>query len=180
MRRALMLSMLLFFGCSKKEENKVDQLTGTNITQASAPGESKENPLLYGQSLTIPEGWTITITGYDSDAWPAIQAENIYNTAPASGYKYIMVKVKISNASAQSPSNPWPDLNLRLVGSENVEYKSFDTSNVLPGKFPDGDLYTGGMAEGNIDFQVKQGETGLILFSRFSSDQTKWRYFKCN
>lgn len=152
-------------------------------TEAPDPedlGKSRDNPVPAGTSLLEPEGWELTVVGFTDDAFSLVEAENSFNDPPEAGYKMIIIRVRAKNVSADDPADFDASFALRLVGSENVGYSTFERScGVIPDSFSDlsSSVFAGGEVEANICFQVLENETDLALFTEFflgDDDDSRW------
>jgi hypothetical protein len=151
--------------------------TPTATPKPEPVGLTRENPVPLGHALTVPPGWEIKVLSVDWDAWPEVQAENMFNDPPQSGYRMIMVRVSAKNVQSGGDTDLVWDVDFAFVGSQNVVRKPFDPSC---GVIPDdiwAELFPGGRTEGNVCFQAPTTETGLLMIAEFSwSDQDR-RYF---
>jgi hypothetical protein len=112
---ALMISVLMM------------AIGGTLIANVAS---SASGPLLNGDnncdgSVTVADGCCV----------PSTRCIHTCNRdAPPSHFS--IVRVKVTNVSADDPANPDPSFALRMVGSENVGYTTFGNScGVIPDPF---------------------------------------------
>lgn len=154
---------------------------GGTPTPQPAFGLSRNNPVPAGQSFRVPEGWELSIVHFFPDATQLVLDENQFNDPPASGHVFAMVRVKITNISADDPADPEPTFSLRMVGSNNVTYTNFQNScGVTPDDFAlmSTELFRGGSVEGNVCYEVPSGETGFEIFTHFFlADEADTRWF---
>lgn len=143
-----------------------------------AAGTDRAHPIPLGQPGNIGGGWTVTVTGVSFDAWPAIGAANMFNTAPASGVQDVMVSVSATYTGSGS-SHLDSDYALRAVGASNVAYTSFGNScGVLPDpnlSLADPEVFSGGTVSGNAAcWQVSAADVGsLEMFAQPLLGQTQ-------
>ena len=153
--------------------------TPTSIPPSPTPYPygSRQNPVLVGTTATTPNGWEITVIGFDSDAWPEVLAENQFNDPPWPGNRMVLIKVRVTNIAAGKPAQIG-DFNFNLIGSYNHLYTTFDDES-RRGVIPDGlgaeasqgvrldkwgvQVWQGSSTEGNICFQLPVDETNLLL-----------------
>jgi len=144
-------------------------------------GLSRGNPVPRGVPVVVPEGWEITVLDFIDDAWPLVEAENMFNDPPEPGYRMVIVRVRGKNVSAEDPADFDAEFALRLVGSANVTYTTFDRScGVIPDDFTfmSTEVWRGGDIQGNVCFQVRQDENDFVLFTHFFlSDEDDRRWF---
>ena len=138
-------------------------------------GFSRTNPMPSGLSVITEEyGFVISIISTNNDAWTEIEAESMFNSPPKSGNQYRMFRLKVQNASGNDDS-PFSMEAYRFsaVGASSVV---FDDWWAGCGFIPDElsvELFNGGVAEGNICFEVPINEMGLVIY--FSDGQnTYW------
>jgi len=67
---------------------------------APGAGLTRDNPMPFGQTLTVPPGWDVTVLDVDWDAWPEVHAENMFNEPPEEGYRMVMVTVRATNVQS--------------------------------------------------------------------------------
>jgi len=133
-------------------------------------GTARSNPVPLGTAAPIGNGWTVQITGVNTDAWPAIQAANLFNAAPPTGSVDVIVTVSATYTGAGS-SHLDSGYTLRAVGASNVSYTSFTNNcGVLPVPhldLDDPEVFTGGTVSGNAAcFQVTASDAGtLVLYT---------------
>lgn len=121
----------------------------------SGPG-SRTNPLQIGQTASNKE-WSVTL-GQPTEAWSVVSAENQFNESPKPGMEFWMVPVRATYTGSET-GNPF-ELRVEFVGSDNRTYT--DGCGVIPSPLTDvGELYPGGVAEGNVCVAVPAGADGL-------------------
>lgn len=135
----------------------------------TSKGLSKSAPVPMGESVSTPDGFTAKVASITDGnrAWDIIKATNQFNEAPATGYRYAIVGITVTNnKSAQEPAYI-SGADFALVGSSNVVFRSFDKSVVMPseGVLKDlrGQLYHGGTLTGALCFYIPNNETNLVL-----------------
>lgn len=101
---------------------------------------------------TFADTWEVTVGKYDPDAWPEIQAENMFNDPPADGNVYITLPVTVTYIG-QDSGLAWVDLDFQFVTADG---RSFNQASVVePNDLTDvADLYNGGVGQGNVTFEV--------------------------
>jgi hypothetical protein len=148
-------------------------------TPSPAPGTglSRNDPVAFGQTLTVPPGWEITVLDVDWDAWPEVHAENMFNEPPEEGYRMVMVTVRAKNVQSGDKSDWISDYDFEMVGSRNTIYP---LSGLWCGVIPDdlgGEVFPGGTLEGNACFQAGIDETDLLLIAALEWSDEDRRFF---
>lgn len=149
-------------------------------TPPAGVGLSRENPVPMGQPFLVPEGWEITILQFIPDATQIVLDENMFNDPPAPGRRYSIVRVRMKNVSAGNPADPDAGFALRMVGSQNIGYSTFEEScGVIPDDidWKSDDIFQGGTVEGNLCYQTGVGETDFTIFTAFflsSDENVRW------
>jgi hypothetical protein len=144
---------------------------------APGAGLTRDNPVPFGQTLTAPPGWDITVSNVDWDAWPEVHAENMFNDPPEEGYRMVMVTVRAKNVQAGDETDTIWDSDFEMVGSRNIVYTTFERSC---GVIPDdlwAEVFPGGTVEGNVCFQAGINETNLLLIAALTWSNADRRYF---
>ncbi|TGJ97552.1 hypothetical protein DLJ96_06270 [Actinotalea fermentans ATCC 43279 = JCM 9966 = DSM 3133] len=123
---------------------------------AAAPG-TRANPHPVGTTVGN-EDWSIVV-GTPREAWGEISAENQFNSPPEAGLEFWIVPLTATYQGATS-GTPWLDLSVKFVGDDAVTYEGY--CGVIPNNIQDvGELYAGGVAEGNACVAVPAGAPGL-------------------
>lgn len=155
---------------------------GPTPTPVSQAGLTRNNPVPRGSSLVTPEGWRIEVLDFDPDATQIVLDENQFNDPPKPGFRYAIVRIRMTNVSAGSPGDPDPGFALRMVGSRNVGYSTFEEScGVIPddADFKSDDIFPGGALEGNVCYQIGQTENNFTIYTDFLfSDEEDSRWFE--
>ena len=148
--------------------NKPDLSASSPTTSADEnkdgnPGQpgTRENPLPIGQTVSNQD-WDLTL-GAPREAWTEIAAENQFNDPPEAGMEYWMVPVT-ATYKGDDTGNTAFEISVKFVGSDNRTYD--DRCGVIPTPLEDvGELYKGGVAEGNVCVAVPAGADGLWTVS---------------
>lgn len=118
---------------------------------------SRDSPLPIGETVTNDE-WTVTL-GQPREAGAEIAAENQFNDAPDAGMQFWIVPVT-ATYTGDDTGSPTYGISVKFVGSDNRTYS--DACGVIPDPLTDiGELYGGGVAEGNACVAVPAGADGL-------------------
>ncbi len=115
---------------------KVSAHAAGTTRSASSPGSSRANPVPLGKPGVLGNGWTVTVTGVNTDATSAMLAADSANSAPASGDQYVLVAVSATYGGAGS-SHLTPGTSFHAVGASEVVHS---TSNSFCGKLPSPNL----------------------------------------
>ncbi len=124
-------------------------------------GQSRANPVLLGQVGSAPQ-WDIQVLEVlrGDEAWDALYEANQWNSEPAEGFEYVLVKI----AAERTGDNEAKEIGLidfDITGAAAVLYESVYLTNPEPEL--DAELLPGGTTEGWLSFAVWQGEENLIL-----------------
>jgi len=133
-------------------------------------GISRLHPLPMGESIVADNGIEITVLGLERDAWPTVRAANSFNSAPDEGMEYIIVEVQVRNLGDPAETSLVGTLDFRVVGERATIYDApimLVLDNALHVEF-----FGGGIAEGQLAFQVVQGENNLVLIYDSGLDTT--------
>lgn len=133
--------------------------TPTPTPQPTPVLGSRENPISTGTGFTSG-AWGFSLGVTDLDAWPEIEAENMFNEPPPVGWSYITVPVTVSYRGTGSET-PWIENYIEFVGSNGVVYTSSSSDawcGVVPSSYYDvPEMYAGGSATGNVCAVVPTG-----------------------
>lgn len=126
-------------------------------TTAAAEQGTRENPHPIGAEV-FNDDWTVVL-GEPHEAWDVISAENQFNDPPEEGFEHYLVPMTATYTGDETGQAGW-DLTVEFVGSDGVTYD--DCWEVIPDPIRDvGELYDGGVAEGNVCLTVPAGADGL-------------------
>lgn len=133
-------------------------------TATPAPG-TRDNPMPFGASAALGDGWTLRVVEVIPNATDAVLAENQFNEPPEQGKQFFIVRVAMTFTGTGS-DDVSAGLRLRLVGDSAVAYTTYnDSCGVVPDRLPDTEVFTGGTVEGNLCWSVKSSDVGsLVLF----------------
>jgi len=140
-------------------------------------GRSRSNPIPLGDTGVVPPGWEVTVLNVDPDAWPEVQAENMFNDPPEEGYRMLMVTLRATNVQSGEESDTISSYDFDMVGSRNEVYRGMEHyCGVMPNELG-AELFPGGTTEGNVCTQIPADETNLLLIASISWDKEDRRYF---
>lgn len=135
--------------------------TPTPEPAALPPGATRQDPLPLDTEVRLST-WAVTITEVlrGDAAAQAIAEANPFNDPPAAGVEYVLLTLSVANigteAEAQSPAF---GVRVRLTGASNQAYSSAPLVVPQP---PEGELFPGGAASGQLAFAVPAGESELL------------------
>ena len=141
----------------------LQNVSDTLIQDPSKPvGAWRSHPFPSGATWHTANGLDIVVDSVDPDAWDVILAENEFNDPPASGNRYLMITVNVTNKLGGSTPVDVSKYDFDIVGSSGL-YRGFNfRCGVLPDEL-EAILYIGGSTRGNTCFEVGENETGFIL-----------------
>jgi hypothetical protein len=139
------------YGAAYSKTVKVTVVAKTIAPPPPPPPGSLQAPYAVGQSFTLG-GWNLTVQAADTDAWPEIRAENMFNDAPLAGWSYVMVPIRFSNVGTTA-KNPFWDIDVDYLGNDQVIYDVLSGGQFC-GVIPSGwselnDVYPGGTVAAN-------------------------------
>jgi hypothetical protein len=155
-------------------------LTPTPQATAAGPaGQSRGDPIPLGQTLQVPPGWEVTVVDVNPDAWPVVQAENMFNDPPQEGYRMVLITLHVANVQVDDEAESIGEGDFELVGSRGQVYKTYERSCGVTPNDLSAELFPGGAAEGTVCFQAGIDETDLVLIADigFSFTEKTARYF---
>lgn len=154
---------------------------GSGATAKVAPdpnrGKSRTSPYTAGTAFTLGS-WTLRLGHTITNAWPQIQQQNMFNSAPKPGWSFVMVPVTFTHLVA-APMQPWVDTDFDFIGSNGVAYSHYENSQscgVLPNDAYDiGDMYRGATAAGNVCAVVP---TSVIAGGVWRAEADIWNEYR--
>lgn len=148
------------------------------ITKSPANSNgTKDSPYSHRDPKIMPDGWLVEVIKFDSDAWPEVSEENMFNDPPSPGKKMVMVTVRVVNDSTDTEPNSIYEGDFFMVGSFKILYSTYGSESrcgVIPDDLHES-LYLGGEEIGNVCFQVGENETNLLLIYEY--EYKKYIYF---
>lgn len=146
-------------GAAEDSEDPEPEPTETEEPEEEPTAEegTRSNPYPIGTEVGNAE-WSIVL-GEPRESGDEIQAENRYNDPADDGFEYYIVPMTATYTGDETGQAAW-DLTVRFVGSDGVTYD--DRCGTIPDPIRDvGELYEGGVAEGNVCLTVPAGADGL-------------------
>ncbi len=153
---------------------------------AESPLGSRENPVPLGEySVTLSDGWKITVLDLIPDATQLVLNENMFNDPPKSGYQFFLAKIRACYTGSGSTmfetlgGGYGTTYRLRAVGDSNVVYDYNNGCGVIPDPLPGSEVFTGGCIEGYIGWEIKSSDANsLVMFDKpLSSGSTGERVY---
>lgn len=119
---------------------------------------SRSEPLTQGDTVVIDDGmggvWEVSVGPAILDANALVAEENMFNDEPPEGFQYALLPVQATYLGEETGSPAW-DLDFAFVSSSGTTHKEFDVTVVGPDELSNSnELYSGGVAEGNIVIAV--------------------------
>lgn len=122
---------------------------------------TRDNPAPRGQPVLADNNIEITVLGLERDAWARIDAMNDFNPRPDAGMEYIIVAATVTNRGDPAKTKAVRLWHFRVVGERGVIYDRpflLTLSDELRGE-----LFGGVTIQGQLAFEVPQGEKNLVL-----------------
>lgn len=139
-----------------------DSDTGTSASETV--GETRDNPIPFGERVITHDGFSLWVEEVVADATQIVLDENQFNSPPADGHQYFLMRIKVKNNDSD-PQSFDGGFRLRAVGDSNVEYTQFETScGVIPNKFESSrSIFEGGELIGNICFSIDSSDVNSLV-----------------
>ncbi len=169
---------MLAVGCASDTEGSGVKEVKTEASSAieSAPQEqtatpakgSFDNPAGIGETVVLSAsgneyGVSVSNVSRGEQANYIVKSENEFNENPATGYEYLLVKMKVAYTKGSGPTS-LSEFNLKAF-CDGVECKS--TYAVLPNDyitFGTGDVMPGATKEGWVQYTVPQGKEVILSY----------------
>lgn len=176
----ILLASTLTAGCASDTEGSDVKEVKTDVSSAAENAQQEqnttpvkgsfENPAGIGETVAfISIGSTYEILGSVSEVLRGEQAnyivkkENEFNENPATGYEYLLVKMKVAYTKGSGPTS-MSGFNLKAF-CDGVECKN--TFAVLPNDyitFGTGDIMPGATKEGWVQYTVPQDKEVILSY----------------
>lgn len=124
------------------------------------PGMAYENPAPVGKPVATDNDFEITVLGVKHDAWQEIEQANMFNQPAREGSEYVLVRAQVKNLGPQDETHQVSSYEFRLTGSHGVVRSS---ASVVINSELDGEMFGGGVLEGQLVYEIPQDETNLTL-----------------
>ena len=156
-----------------EEQTTVADSTPEEQTTLAEKG-SYENPASMGESIVLTsDDNTYEVSILDvirgDKANNLVKSANQFNEEPASGYEYLLVKVKVAYTEGKDPVDiSYRDFKVYADGAETTQPFSTVYSNEFI-KLDTGNIMPGGNKEGWVSFTVPQDKKAVIAFQHDDS-----------
>jgi hypothetical protein len=124
-------------------------------------GLTRYDPIPMGDSVVADNKLRLTVLRVEHDAWPRIYEANMFNPEPGEGMEYIIVTIRVTNLAAPSDTRIVSEFHFRVTGERGIVYSQ--PFVVLERKELNAEFYGGVTIEGEMPFEVGQGEKNLVL-----------------
>jgi hypothetical protein len=114
-----------------------------------------------GESIVADNKLRLTVLRVEHDAWPRIHEANMFNPEPGDSMEYIIVTIQIRNLAAPTDTRIVSEFHFRVTGERGIIYSQ--PFVVMERKELNAEFYGGVTIEGEILFEVGQGEKNLVL-----------------
>jgi hypothetical protein len=143
-----------------KEENNAVRLQA--IQKRLAAG-TRDNPVPIGTVVDLGDGWQIVVLDVIPSATKIVMGENPFNDPPEAGNQFFLAKVRAKYIGEGSDTFGGR-FRLRVVGPSSIGYSTFENSpGVIPDPLPDSEVFSGGIIEGNIGWEVKSSDASSLV-----------------
>ena len=179
---AVVGSGILFLAMDKPSANVEKSDTRPSVASAGSPIPSdkptrvgtssgkgtRENPMRIGETVANKE-WQVTL-GMPREASLEVLDSNQFNAPPVSGQEFWIVPVSATYIGDKTGTAS-TGVTVKFVGSDNKTYN--DSCGAIPDPLFDvGELYPGGVAEGNTCVAIPAGMDGLWTVTHGFSGST--------
>lgn len=169
--RADRIYVALTAGAALPIDPQLDQIVPTDL------GRTRAAPAPVGATV-VTDDWMITVLDAirGDEAWAQILTANRYNTPPAPGMEYVLVRVRARYIRPEETITRIDSGWFKLSGAANVLHDA--PSLVKPKPALEAWLLAGGEVEGWVGLQARAGETDLrlVFAPLFDRDQSQRRY----
>jgi hypothetical protein len=138
---------------------------------------TRANPFALG-TFAGDATWKLRVNSLTADAWPAIQAENMFNDAPPAGYQDVMANLTATYVGPGTSDITTFDISLGVVGQGGIEYTSFGNSCGVvppPRNIDYSNFFSGATFGINVCWQVAIADAGSL---ELLQDGTTWFGFR--
>ncbi|MGD0953287.1 MAG: tetratricopeptide repeat protein [Methanotrichaceae archaeon] len=133
------------------------------ISLASAQVGTRDDPIPIGTTVSLGDGWQITVMSVIPDATNIVLKENMFNKPPKPGDQFFIARVQVKYTGTNS-AQFGGDYRLRAVGPSNVGYSTFQNSpGVIPDPLLNSDVFTDGAIEGNVGWEIKSTDANALV-----------------
>jgi hypothetical protein len=142
-------------------------LTGCVHAEAGTRG----NPLPFGSTMDLGNGWQVKILEVYPDATQKIIKENPFNGKPSDGNQYFMATIEASYSGEKEASFPSRS-RLHVVGKSSLVSEP-PWVGVAPNNLPiNQDVFPGGVISGNVYWEIKSSDANsLVLYDDDAEDR---------
>lgn len=151
--------------------------TATKTLPSPTPvpiGMSRNNPVASGQSILCEDNLEVSVLKVErgETAWNKIYSYNMFNSKLDEGMEYILVTVRVKFVGDSNKTQRVASSYFRVVGNKGTIYE--EPFVLVVSKDLASELFGGGVTEGELAFQVGQGEKNLVLI--YAGGGQKARY----
>jgi tetratricopeptide (TPR) repeat protein len=124
---------------------------------------TRENPVPMGTTVDLGDGWQIAAIGVIPDGTNVVLRENQFNNPPKTGNQFFLARIQ-AKYTGQGSATFGGGYRLRAVGPSSVGYSTFENNpGVIPDPLPDSEVFTGGIIEGNIGWEIKSSDANALV-----------------
>jgi hypothetical protein len=132
-------------------------------TYTELPVGTREKPVPIGTTVDLGDSWQVTVMNVIPDATNAVIRENQFNDPPKAGNQFFLARIQAKYTGSGSDTFGG-SYRLRAVGPSSVGYSTFENSaGVIPDPLPDSELFSGGVVEGNIGWEIKSSDASSLV-----------------
>jgi len=133
------------------------------VPLSEAATGTRDDPYPLRTTVDLGDGWLIQVLSVCPDCTREVLDENMFNSPPASGHQFFLARIAAKYVGEGS-SKFDGDFRLRAVGPSSVAYSTFENSpGVIPDALPDPEVFTGGIIEGNVGWEIKSTDASRLV-----------------
>ncbi|NLD31929.1 MAG: DUF4352 domain-containing protein [Trichococcus flocculiformis] len=133
------------------------------VVEGPAVGTARSNPAPVGSEV-VADKMVFTVTSIVRPANDIVMAGNQFNTKTEENQEYIFVELNvICKKSSDEKCSINPTFNMKLIGSNGIEYDPDIFLAGVKGLLETTEFYGDASVKGYIPFIVGVGETDLVL-----------------
>ena len=141
----------------------------TTTTTVPAAAGTMDDPVPAGTWAGVG-AVDVVVLANETDATDLVLAENEFNTAPASGNRFVMWHVAVANVGEQT-TPLLAEVSFAVAGPSTVVYNTSANCGVIPDQLDEfRDVFPGGTVEGNLCWEVADddAESLVLLVDEFA------------
>ena len=131
-------------------------------------GGTRTNPIPFGESAALGNGWRLSVEAVDFNATDVILAESSFNEPPPPDHRYVLVTVRATYEGPEESASVLGDVRLKAVGASALAYSTSDADcGAVPNDASSApEVFAGGTVTVNYCWSVPaQDVESLVIFA---------------